>query len=188
MLMVGREEGAGKEEGLRFGVKASQKLISLVCSCFLSSTCMHSSLLVRQISSRTLLRSTQTLLLNSSRLQSSGTSSSSSLPLLLHHFRPMSSPSTLPPAADAPAVQGVAPDAPPPNPLDPATAVDKVTEKLSKVKIPSEKKEKVKKEKVAAAPPTKLNVSRVLLSISLELAWLYMVFSLVSDFESQQGG
>ena len=123
---------------------------------------MHSSVLVRQISSRTLLRSTQSLLFNSSRLQSSGTHSSSLSPLLLHHFRSMSAPSTLPLAPDAPAVQGVSPDAPPSNPLDPATAVDKVTEKLAKVKIPSEKKEKVKK---VVAPPQKLNVSNTFFTL-----------------------
>lgn len=77
----------------------------------------------------------------------------------LLHLRAMSSSSTLPPAPDAPKVQGVAPDALVSDPLDPATAVDKVAEKLSKVKVQGDKKEKVKKDKASAAPSAKIAVS-----------------------------
>ena len=111
--------------------------------------------------SRSSARSLTTAVLSNSRFPSAR-SARLSPPVLSgspSRLRHMSSNTVVPPAADAPAVGAVAPDAPASNAAVPGTAVDQVTAKLNKAEIHQQKQAKVKKDKVPPAPAAKLEVS-----------------------------
>ena len=95
----------------------------------------------------------------------------------------MSSNTVVPPAADAPAVGSVAPDAPASNPVEPGTAVDQVTQKLAKAEI-HQQKQKVKKEKAPQAPALKLEVSNRYLALKPVLVRVSYMIDIQAELES----